>query len=157
MIERKQKGTVARRKEKVRGGGRKPREARTVISEAAESLGPSLLFFGALAGLFSFDACKVFLAGILPRDPAGAPAQTRPQQSAIIPIPLRSVFCRSSPTYTWLYLSLLLLFQLAPNAILSSSRGYVPLFVVQRCCDGGNGDDGGGSSSSSWWRRIPEL
>lgn len=28
----------------------------------------------ALAGLFSFDACKVFLAGILPRDPVGAPA-----------------------------------------------------------------------------------
>jgi len=37
-----------------------------VILEAAESLGPSLSS-SALAALFSFDACKVFLAGILPR------------------------------------------------------------------------------------------
>lgn len=134
-----------------------------MISEAAESLGLSLLFFGALVGLFSFDACKVFLAGILPRDPAGLLPRL-PRNSPLsylyrfvvlssAGLLLRILSCISSPHPP----PPLPLFQLTPNAVISSSRGYVPLFVVQRCCDGGDGDGGGSSSSSSWWRRIPEL
>lgn len=62
------------RKKKGKGKRRRQKAKRSAepISEAAESLGPSLPS-SALAALFSFDACKVFLAGILPRDPAGAP------------------------------------------------------------------------------------
>lgn len=80
VIERKQRRMATRRKEKVRGGGRKPREAL-----AAESLWP--FSSSALGALFFVRSCKVFLAGILPRDSAGALAPvTRPQQFGIISI-----------------------------------------------------------------------
>lgn len=92
---RKKKGKGKRRRQEAKRSGAATRGLQNL----------SWPFFSssssALAALFSFDACKVFLAGILPRDPAGAPARTRPQQSGIIPTPLRcSVFRRSSLTYT---------------------------------------------------------
>lgn len=110
------------RKKKGKGKRRRQEAKRSVQwSQRLQnlSLGPSLSS-SALAGLFSFDACKVFLAGILPRDPAGAPARTRPQQSGIIPLRLPQVF-----SYVYLVVSLPSpLLQLTPNAVLSSSRGY---------------------------------
>lgn len=72
------------RKKKGKGKRRRQKAKRSAepISEAAESLGPSLPS-SALAALFSFDACKVFLAGILPRDPAGAPTPGLARNSPI--------------------------------------------------------------------------
>lgn len=101
---------AARRREKVRGSGRKPREARRDALAAQSLFGPSP-FLGTTSSSFFVRFCKVFLAGILPRDSAGAPAPPpsppplRPDSSATVRyhiyLPLRCfVFCRPSLTYT---------------------------------------------------------
>lgn len=65
MIERKQKGTVARRKEKVRGGGRKPREAHSDLGGCRISW-PFSLFF---------STCRSFFVRCLQSFPGRYPAQ----------------------------------------------------------------------------------
>lgn len=91
---RKKKGKGKRRRQEAKRSAQRLRGLQNLLALLSSSS-------SALAVLFSFDACKVFLAGILPRDPAGAPARIRPQQFGIIPTPLRcSVFRRSSLTYT---------------------------------------------------------
>lgn len=152
MIERKQKRMAGRRKEKVRGSGRKPREATLASPGCKISLRP-FSSYGTSSSFF-VRFCKVFLAGILPRDSAGAPACPRDSSATVryhIYLPLRCfVFCRLSLTYySWLW-------PLSSNLFPTS---FSPLLTIvyQRCLrdggGGGNEDDGG----SSWWRRVPEF
>lgn len=145
VIERKQRRMAARRKEKVRGRRQEAKRS------AGCRISLALLFLGARSSFF-VRSCKVFLAGILPRDSAGALAPvTRPQQSSIISIyPLRCfVFCRPSLTYTWI---------VAPLSSNLFPTSFCPSLVAAYLClrgggGGGNEDDG----SSSWWRRVPEF
>lgn len=148
MIERKQKGTVARRKEKVRGGGREPREAHSDLRGCRISW-PFSPFFNTCSSFFV--RCLQSFPGRYPAQGScrGSCAQTRPQQSAIIPT-LASLLCL--PQVRVLSgISLPFLFQFSPATPFSTllATAYHCL-CCKRCYDG---DDG----SSSSWRRVPEL
>lgn len=92
MIERKQKGTVARRKEKVRGGGRKPREAHSDLGGCRISW-PFSLFFSTCSSFFV--RCLQSFPGRYPAQGfyRGSCTQTRLQQSGIISIYTASLLC----------------------------------------------------------------
>lgn len=120
------------RKKKGKGKRRRQKAKRSAepISEAAESLGPSHSS-SALAALFSFDACKVFLAGILPRDPAGAPTPGLARNSPVSY--LRRFVAPSSASLLLRILGCISSPPLIPHLLsMPFSHGYIPLFVRRR-------------------------
>lgn len=158
MIERKQKGTVARRKEKVRGGGRKPREAHSDLGGCRISWPFSPLLR---------RACRSFFVRCLQSFPGRYPAQGSCRGSCPdSPATVRYHTYTASFCLLQVFSSVYLVVSLPPAPLSTCSQRHSLLFSrlrttvcgAARCCDGGDGDDGGGSSSSSsWWRRIPEL
>lgn len=109
-------------------GKRKRQKAKRsrATTRRLRNLSRLLLFLGVCSSFF-VRSCKVFLAGILPRDPAGAPRLGLARNSPVSYPPLRCfVFRRPSLTYTLVVLPLSTC--LPPTRVLSS-----PLAATYRC------------------------
>lgn len=135
MIERKQKGTLARKKEKVRGGGREPREAHSDLGGCRISW-PFSLFFSTCSSFFV--RCLQSFPGRYSAQGScrGSYTRTRPQQSGIMPT-LAFVALSSAGLLLRILSRIFLLLLPSPistlsrDTVLYSSRGYISLFVLQ--------------------------